>query len=377
MQTEKVLYVATSDIHLATFHQPYINWLVENGVQVDIAVENRGNLKLKNVTNEFHLDFPRSIFKKELLSSYKGLKKIIDRENYSLIHCHTPIPSMLTRLAARKAKKKGTKVLYTAHGFHFYKGGPISRWFTYYPAELMLSIFTDAIITINREDFDYVNQKWFHKDTYYLKGIGVDSSRFKPMNPEQKTAKRLELGINPGNFVLLYVAEFIPRKNHEFIIRSTQLLQNSVPNLQILFAGKGELLDEMQTLAKQLNVGEYIDFLGFRNDVHILSAVADVGISASKHEGLGLGLTEEMFCKVPIVASYDRGHKEMIIHGVNGYMFEQGNHAEFIAYIQDLYLNEEKRKSMGLKAFQKAQEFEISNSLNSMIQIYRQYLKIK
>src|SRR5690606_5207621 len=116
--------------------------------------------------------------------------KIIDREKYSLIHCHTPIPSMLTRLAARKAKKKGTKVLYTAHGFHFYKGGPISRWFTYYPAELMLSIFTDAIITINREDFDYVNQKWFHKDTYYLKGIGVDSSRFKPMNPEQKTAKR-------------------------------------------------------------------------------------------------------------------------------------------------------------------------------------------
>lgn len=370
----KILYIATSDVHLATFHTPYLKWLGENGVQVDIVVENRGNLEFEGVNNTYHLDFPRSFTKKELLVSYKKLKNIIDNGNYSIIHCHTPIPSMLTRLAARDARSKGTKVLYTAHGFHFYNGAPISRWLIYYTAEYILSKFTDAIITINKEDFDYVNNKMLHKDSYHIKGIGVDSSRFKPLNKEEKKLKRIELGIDPDKFVLLYVAEFIPRKNHEFVIRSIQSLQKTIPNLQVLFAGKGELLDKMKQLSKELEVDSSTKFLGFRKDVHLLSAIADIGISSSKHEGLGLGLTEEMFCKVPIIASYDRGHKEMVVQGENGYMFQQGNSEEFIGYVNTLYQDEELRLKMGEKAYEKAQEFEIENSLNSMKEIYKRYL---
>lgn len=371
----KLLYIATSDIHLATFHKPYLKWLVENNVQVDLVVENRGDLEFEGVSNIFYLDFPRSITNKKLISSYKSLKKIIDNGNYNIIHCHTPIPSMLTRLAAKDARAKGAKVLYTAHGFHFYKGAPISRWLVYYTAEYVLSKFTDAIITINKEDFNYVNNKMLHKDSFHIKGIGVDSSRFKPLNQEEKKAKRIELGISPDKFVLLYVAEFIPRKNHEFVIRTLQPLQKTIPNLEVLFAGKGELLDEMKLLAKELNVENSIQFLGFRNDVHLLSAIADIGISSSKHEGLGLGLTEEMFCKVPIIASYDRGHKEMVIQGVNGYMFQQGDSEEFIEYVNNLYQNEELRSKMGEKAFEKAQEFEIKNSLLAMKNIYNKYIK--
>ncbi|WP_124640001.1 glycosyltransferase family 4 protein [Amniculibacterium aquaticum] len=371
----KLLYIATSDIHLATFHKPYLKWLVDNGVQVDIVVENRGNIKFEGVANTFCLDFPRSITNKKLLSNYKSLKKIIDNGNYNIIHCHTPIPSMLTRLAARTARAKGAKVLYTAHGFHFYKGAPLSRWLMYYSAEYALSKFTDAIITINKEDYGYVNNKMLHKDSYHIKGIGVDSSRFKPLNKEEKSEKRIELGLDPDKFVLLYVAEFIPRKNHEFVIRSIQSLQKTIPNLQVLFAGKGELLDKMKQLSKELEVDSSIKFLGFRKDVHLLSAIADIGISSSKHEGLGLGLTEEMFCKVPIIASYDRGHKEMVVQGENGYMFQQGNLEEFIEYVNLLYQDENLRLKMGEAAYIKAQEFEIKNSLNSMITIYNKYIK--
>ena len=370
----KLLYIATSDVHLATFHKPYLKWLGDNGVQVDIVVENRGNIEFEGVTNTFHLDFPRSFTKKELFISYKKLKNIIDNGNYSIIHCHTPVPSMLTRLAARNARAKGAKVLYTAHGFHFYKGAPFSRWLVYYTAEFALSKFTDAIITINKEDFEYVNNKMLHKNSYHIKGIGVDSSRFKPLNKEEKKNKRIELGLDPDKFLLLYVAEFIPRKNHEFIIRAVQSLQKTIPSLQVLFAGKGELLDRMKTLTNELGVDKTIQFLGFRKDVHILSAIADVGISSSKHEGLGLGLTEEMFCKVPIVASYDRGHKEMVVQGVNGFMFQQGNTQEFIRYINQLYKDEELRLKMGEEAYIKAQEFEVKNSLNAMKDIYNKYL---
>lgn len=370
----KVLYIATSDIHLATFHIPYLNWLSSEGIQVDIAVENRGNLNFENVSTVYHLDFTRSLLNPALLASYRKLKKIIDEGEYDIIHCHTPIPSMLARLASRSARKRGAKVLYTAHGFHFYKGAPLSKWLVYYTAEYILSRFTDAVITINSEDFGYVNNKMLHKDSYFIKGIGVDSSRFKPLDNEGRRLKRLELGIEPNKFVLLYVAEFIPRKNHQFIIKAIEILQKSIPDLLVLFAGKGILLEDMKSLAKELEVEKSVRFLGFRTDVHLLSAIADVGISSSKHEGLGLGLTEEMFCKVPIVASFDRGHKEMVVHGVNGYMFKQGNTREFLEYITQLYQDENLRRRMGEEAFKKADEFEIKNSLHAMKKIYRNYL---
>lgn len=372
----KVLYIATSDIHLATFHKPYIEWLIDNGIQVDIAIENRENLIIPGVSNTHYMNFPRSLFKKELLSSYKKLKCIIDKGNYSLIHCHTPIPSMLARIAGRESRKKGTKVLYTAHGFHFFKGAHFSRWMIYYPSEYILSYFTDGIITINQEDYKYISDKMLHKDSYYIKGIGVDSSRFKPFTNKEKEKKRSSLNIREEDFVLLYVAEFIPRKNHDFIIRSLELLVKKISNIKVLFAGRGILLEKMESLVKELNLSSNVNFLGFRNDINEICAIADIGISASKHEGLGLGLAEEMMCKVPIVASYDRGHKEMIIHGQTGYMYQQGNKNEFIKYIELLHKDTSLRKKMGEAAYQKAQEFEISHSLSSVSEIYKRYLKL-
>ncbi|MBA6153392.1 glycosyltransferase family 4 protein [Gelidibacter maritimus] len=372
----KILYIATSDIHLATFHKPYIKWLSEEGVQVDIAVENRGKLIIENIHVAYYLDFPRSLFNKKLFRSYRKLKRIIDEGEYDVVHCHTPIPSMLTRLAAIKARTKGTKVLYTAHGFHFYKGGPISRWLLYYPSEFILSYYTDAIITINQEDYNYVNNKMLHNASYYIKGIGVNSSRFRPLTESEKKKKRFELGISHDSFVLLYVAEFIPRKNHEFIIRALPKLIKTIPNIKIVFAGKGISLERMKSLAKTLGVSTYIDFLGFRNDVPELSGIADIGVSSSKHEGLGLGLAEEMMCGLPIVASYDRGHKEMIIHGRTGYMFSQGNTDEFISYIRLLYTDDKLRNELGANALEKSMEFRIENSLKSMTNIYKIYLNV-
>jgi glycosyltransferase EpsD len=371
---KKILYIATSDIHLSTFHRPYIKWLSENGCEVDIAVENRNNNTFEGVTKTFYLDFPRKLITKGLFKSYRDLTKIIDTNNYDLVHCHTPIPSMLARIAARKARNKGTKVLYTAHGFHFFKGAPLSRWMIYYTAEYLLSKFTDGIITINKEDFDYVNGKMLQKDSWYIPGIGVNSKRFTPVTDIEKKVILQEYGYTDTDFIVLYIAEFIPRKNHEFIIRSIKKNQNRMPNIKILFAGKGILFEEMNALSKTLGLSNTINFLGFRNDVEKLCAIADLGISASKHEGLGLGLVEQMMCKVPVLATIDRGHKELVINDFNGYLFEQNNSDEFLKYLSMFYENDKKRLEMGKNAFIKAQEFEITNSLSAMKKIYNYYL---
>lgn len=373
MSKGKILYVATSDIHLHAFHRPYISWLISEGYVVDLAFERRGGYEFEGVHEIFELSFPRS-FNFNLRKGYKALKSIIDHGDYKMVHCHTPIPSMLARLAAKKARRRGTKVLYTAHGFHFYKGAPFKNWLLYYTAEYWLSKYTDGIVTINQEDFDYINEKMFHKDSYYIKGIGVNSSKFRVFSNLEKTVTREKLGYSEDNFLLLYVAEFIPRKNHEFIIRNLPELVAEVPQIKVLFAGTGILLEPMKNLAKELNVEEHIDFLGFRSDVNILSAVSDVGVSSSKHEGLGLGLAEEMMCGIPLLASVDRGHKEMIEHGINGYFFRQSNDKEFKDYTRKLFEDPALRMQMGIAAKEKSKEFDIENSLNSMIKIYQNYL---
>lgn len=370
----RILYIATSDIHLHAFHRPYILWLHQLGHKVDVAIENRGNYKIEGVNKVFEIKFPRSLLKRELLSSYKQLKGVIEHGSYDLIHCHTPIPSMLARIAARKARINGTKVLYTAHGFHFYKGAPLSRWLVYYTAEYFLSHFTDGIITINKEDFGYVKDKMFHKDSFYIKGIGVDSGRFKNLSIEERLLARKNLGYSDRQFILLYIAEFIPRKNHKFVIDSLPGLKKKIPGLKMIFAGTGILFDEMKKYAQSKEVDDVTEFLGFRNDVHVFAEIADIGISSSKHEGLGLGLAEQMMCGVPVIATVDRGHKEMIDHGINGYFFAQNDSAGFIEKVIELYNNPEKRKEMGKNAIKKAEIFNISNSLNSMKEIYNYYL---
>lgn len=371
----KILFVATSDIHINTFHLPYLEWLFQQGHEIHLAVENRGDLQIPFIAKLIKIEFPRSPFSLGNIVAYRKLKKLMDKEQYDLIHCHTPVPSALSRLAGIKSRKKGTKLLYTAHGFHFYKGSPLKNWLTYYSMEYALSALTDVIITINKEDFEYVKDKMWHKESYQIKGIGINSKKFKTISEAQNKVVRTKLGYTEEDFILLYIAEFIPRKNHIFLLEAMPKLLEKCPNVKLVFAGKGILLEAMKRKTKELMIQDSVEFLGFRSDVEVLSSIADIGVSSSIHEGLGLGLAEEMLCSVPIVATVDRGHKEMVVNGFNGYLFEQGNYKDYIKYISMIYEDPALQRRLGENAFIKSQEFLIENSLASMIKIYQKHLK--
>ena len=304
----------------------------------------------------------------------RRLRRIIETGQYQLIHCHTPIPSALTRLASRRWRRRGGKVIYTAHGFHFYRGGPIARWLTYYPLEWLLSGFTDAIVTINREDFGYVRRNMRHKAPFLIPGIGIDSSRFKPADDKEKARLRAELGYREADFIALYTAEFILRKNHAFIVDAARILVREIPNLKILFAGTGPELDRIQSRIQAAGLQDHVVCLGFREDVPSLAAISDVGVSSSRHEGLGLGIAEQMMCRVPVVATEDKGHRELIDHGVNGFLFPQGDHVTFCESLNALYSSPELRKEMGQAASRKAEAFRIERSVAAMGEIYSQLL---
>ena len=370
---KKILYVASTYLHIASFHTPYLKWLKQKGFIVHVAF--KGDENFQFCEKNWKLDFNRSPFNLLNFRIYRNLKNLIDREGYDLIHCHTPMVSFLTRLASRGARKKGTKILYTSHGFHFYKGSPVIYWLLYYPVEKWISRFTDAIITINKEDYQILFERNFKcLDRYQLNGIGIDPNRLS-LKIDSRSSLKESLDIDQDTITILYIAEFIPRKNHKFIIESSASIVSEYNNVKFLFAGGGFLKTAMEKLVKDMNLEEYFHFIGFTKEIGNYISISDIGISSSKQEGLGLGVAEIMFNKIPVVISQDRGHRELVSDGFNGFLYEQNDSKQFVERILELISNKDLRYKMGINAGKSMEKFLLENSLQKMSEIYNKYLQ--
>lgn len=373
MISKKVLFIASVAVHLHAFHRPYLKWFYEQGYEVHVAC--RGSFSDPNVSKVWDIKFERSPLSLSHLSSLFELRKIINENNYSLITCHTPMASVLSRLASVEARKKGTQLIYTAHGFHFFKGGSKWSWLTYYPVEVTMSYLTDAIVCINQEDLDIISQKGSSSTDYYLiPGIGVDPRRFEPPSQEQKMSLRESFEINEDTFVMIYVAEFIERKNHRLLIDAIKLLSSRMDNFVVLLAGRGVLLKEIKQYVLDNSLDKQVRFLGFVNDVEKYYQVSDVALSASRQEGLGINLVEAMMCGVPVIATIDRGHRTVIDHEDNGILVPQNDPKALSDAIYKMYDDQEFRHRMSVEAIKKAAKFEIKNSLKTMSKIYNNFL---
>ena len=233
---KKALIVATVlKKHIVQFHIPTIKMLKDMGWQVDVAAANDydGDYDVSFCDNYYDIPFGRSPLSKTNRTAYKQLKQLIDNGQYDVVHCHTPMGGFLTRFAAREARKKRTKVFYTAHGFHFYKGAPLVNWILYYPAEKIASRYTDILITINQEDYQFARKNLYAKQIEYIPGVGVDIDRFTDAVPSlERTDKKR----------LLSVGELIPRKNHKSVIEALNQLNDD--SVEYLIAGDGELKEE-------------------------------------------------------------------------------------------------------------------------------------
>ena len=309
----RVLYVTTISLTMNSFFKPHIEMLVREGHNVDIAC-NFNDLALDKLydklgCNFYQIDFSRSPLSKDNIKAYGQLKKVIEKGNYDIVHCHTPNASVITRLACRKFRKKnGLNVFYTAHGFHFYKGAPKLNWMIYYPVEKFCSRFTDKLITINKEDYEVAKSKFKAKEVHYVPGVGIDLSRFENVEVD-RAAKRREIGVPEDAFLLLSVGELNDNKNHQIIIKALAKLNN--PKAHYAIAGVGDKRDYLLELANNLGVAEQVHLLGYRNDIPELNHSADVFCFPSLREGLGLAAIEAMACGLPIVTSN--------VHGINDY----------------------------------------------------------
>lgn len=369
---KKILFVSNT-ANFSKFNRPYMKWCKENGWQVDYV--SAGEEPVVDCDNDIKIDLPRSPFSTKLFSSIHQMKKILRNNNYDIIHCHTPMGGVVARIAARKYRKAGTKIIYTAHGFHFYKGAPLLNWLCYYPVEKYLAKFSDAIITINREDYDRAKKK-FSKFTriLFMNGVGVDLSRFSKIDEEQNEAIRKSLGLDKKDFIITVVAELNKNKNQTMLIKAIPSLLQSIPNLKVLFLGK-ETLPIARQLVNSLSLTDKCLFLGYRKDVDLFEKISDICFSASLREGLPVNIIESMACGKVCVCSENRGHCSLITNEENGLLFNPNDMEQMKKQILRVYRDKELVKNIASTANKDSKQYDVSVAVEFVAELYNNILE--
>lgn len=334
------------------------NW--QNAAKTQISADEKEyDIKIKSVP------ISRNPFATTNLTAYEELVELINQEKIDYIHCNTPVGGLLGRLAGKKCKVK--KVIYQAHGFHFYKGAPLLNWLLYYPVEKWLACYTDALITINREDYELAKRKMKLRNggkVYYVPGVGVDLEKFSKTKIDKK-AKRRELGIPEDAVLLLSVGELNHNKNHETVIRAIADM-----NVYYIIAGQGELHQHLEDLIDSLNLRDRVKLLGFRRDVKELYEAADIFVFPSFREGLSVSVMEAMASGLPCVASKIRGNTDLLENTGGGFLCDPHDASDFSEKIELLAADVELREKMGRANLMTIQKFSTETVIKEMQKIY-------
>ncbi len=314
-----------------------------------------------------HIDLARSPYSRKNITAYKQLVKLIKEEGIEYIHCNTPVGGLLGRLAGKKCKVK--KVIYQAHGFHFYKGAPLKNWLIYYPIERWLAHHTDAIITINREDFELAKNKMKLRKggkVYYVPGVGIDLSQYElPENTRE--LKRKELGLKDSDVALISAGELNTNKNNRVIIEALANLENR--NIHYFLCGVGPCEEDLKELAQSKGITERVHFLGYRTDIKELFRAADVFVMPSLREGLSRSIMEAMASGLPCIVSKIRGNVDLVEEGEGGYLCEcNSDYAKAIKYELDYNT----RIAQGEANLKKIKDFRIDSVIEQLETIYQQ-----
>lgn len=318
------------------------------------------------------ISFERSPFSLDNIKAMKSLKELFNRTSFDLIHVHTPVASLLTRMVLRNREKE--KVIYTAHGFHFYKGSSKLSWLLYFNAEKIAAKWTDGILIMNKEDYlNALRLGYKEGKVFMVHGVGVDNRLVD--NPSLKIRGiKEELGISPDQKIVSFVAELNENKNHRYLLRNWKSILKRCPNTTLLILGKGNKELELKSYVEREKI-ENVCFLGYRNDIPYILEMSDVVTLLSKREGLPKSLMEAMIHGVPCVVTDIRGSRDLIKNNENGYVVPLDDDVSLTNAFIDILENDKLRNTMSQRAVKLVEPYLMSNVLREYEVIYRRFLE--
>ncbi|MEG2291734.1 MAG: glycosyltransferase family 4 protein [Clostridium sp.] len=369
---KKILYVTTISKTINAFLVPHIKHLIDQGYSVDIATNITDEINKELIDYNvkiFQIDFQRNPMSIRNKKAYDEIKKLQSKKKYDIVHVHTPVASFVTRLALKN--EENLKIVYTCHGFHFYKGSSIFNWILFYPLEKLAAKWTDSLVTINSEDFEIASKFKLRNNGQASKmnGVGIEKEKYIIENFDRNEYRK-SLNLKEEDFVILVLAELNKNKNHIQLIKAMNLLKYKYPRIKAIFAGSGPLEEELKNQIKENGLEEKVSLLGWRNDVTELINSSDVVGLFSKREGLGKCLLEAMICGKSVIATNTRGPRELIEQDVNGFMFDIGDVEATAKSIEKLGVEDNFRNEFEERVVETADKYLLDNVLEQLECIY-------
>lgn len=374
----KILYILNIANKVNNFSEASMRACLNLGMEFHIA----GNWKYKSINEKnndekkygikiYQIDFKRNPLHPKNLKAFIQLLSLMKNEKYDILHCNTPVGGVYGRLAAKICGIK--RIIYQVHGFHFYKGAPKFNWMIYYPIEKVLSYLTDALITINYEDYNIAKNFNFRKkeNIYYIPGVGFDIEINEKINVD-KIKIREKLGLAPDDIVCISAGELNSNKNNIIILEALNILKNL--KIHYLLCGVGNLKERLSKYVLDNNLRENIHFLGYRDDVKELMKISDIFIMSSFREGLSRSIMEAMASGLPCIVSDIRGNRDLIKNEKGGFLVNPTDAKEFAEKISLLVNKTELREKMKEYNLKKIKEFDIRIVEKELEKIYIEIL---
>lgn len=371
--TKKILFCASTLIHIKNFHLPYLKAFKEKGYEVWVAANKSESIPYADYVVAF--PFCKSFTSIENIKTIFALRKLLKQQDFTIISTHTTLASALVRAAVMLIYKK-PKVFNTSHGYLFHETDGLKKWAYLLPEKICARV-TDVLMVMNHEDYDIAKKHKLYKDKlYYINGMGIDLSRFKPVSQEERSRLRKEHGFSDNDFLFVYAAEFSKRKNHNLLIRAFANVSKDMANSKLLLAGDGVLLCDYRELVNELHLNNQICFLGYVEDIKNLYAVSDACVTTSRIEGLPFNVMEAMASGLPVIASNIKGHRELTDDGKAGLLFENRSEEELEEKLKLLNSNKALQEELRYKGQERVKKYGLHRVFGEIIHIYRENMII-
>lgn len=364
---KKVLYVTTVSRTINAFLIPHINMLLDNGYEVHCAcsIDKPVDKELqRRGVKIFEVPFSRNPLGIGNIKAFIKLEELQRINDYDIVHVHTPIAAIYGRLL--KLNFPSLRIIYTAHGYHFLKGGSKLGWILYYPIEKIMAKFTDVTININKEDYEITKEKLKPKKCYLLNGVGLDLDKYKKLSSKEIQEKRKEFGLKDKDFVVLMIAEINKNKNHIQLINAMDILKDKYPNIKVLCIGDGTLKESLEKQIILRNLQNNIFMLGYRLDVNKFINISDIGILLSRREGLPRNIMEFMACGRKVIATDIRGCRDLICDETIGTLVNVDDYESTAKAIEKYYILNDK----SFEVSEEIRKYDIESINSELLKIY-------
>lgn len=374
-----LLQVATVPAFLQAFLLPYARHFQARGWRVDAMA--RGVSQVPECRAAFDRVFDVSWSRNPLdprnfLRAAGQVRQIVRQGDYDIVHVHTPVAAFVTRYAVGRVRKNRRPLLiYTAHGFHFYRGSPPLQYALFLALEKLAARWTDYLVVMNREDSDAVRRYSLvpPERMCYMPGIGVDLQQYTSavVSPGEIQQMRSALGLTPADTLFVLVAEFIPNKRHADALHALAQLNN--PSVHLALAGEGPLMEAIRALVQRLNLTQRVHFLGFRRDIPIVVRAARATLLLSQREGLPRSVMESLSLGVPVIGTDIRGIRDLLAEG-GGLLVPVGHIAELAKAMTRLIASPEDAHQMGAQGQAQMAAYDLPHILGLHEALYAQAL---